>query len=57
MIRLKSSGISSSNTPDGDVVVSGVPLETLLAALGFDKPPYKVQNQGRSIAIVEVLDT
>jgi hypothetical protein len=56
MAQLKSAGISSSNTPDGDVMVSGVSLEAVLAALGFDREPFTVVDQERSILVIEPLD-
>jgi len=56
MTQLKSAGISPSNTPDGDVMVSGVSLEAVLAALGFDSEPFKVIDRQRSVLIIEPLD-
>jgi hypothetical protein len=56
LAQLKSAGISSSNTPAGDVMVSGVSLGALLAALGFDGEPFKVIDRQHSILIIEPSD-
>jgi hypothetical protein len=56
MAQLRSAGIPSSNTPDGDVMVSGVTLEAVLAALGFDREPFRLVDQERSILVIEPLD-
>jgi hypothetical protein len=56
LAQLKSAGISSSNTPAGDVMVSGVSLGALLAALGFDGEPFKVIDRQHSVLIIEPMD-
>ena len=53
LAQLKSAEISWSNTPAGDVVVSGVSLEALVAALGFDSEPFKVIDRQHSVLIIE----
>jgi hypothetical protein len=53
LTRLKSAGISASTTPAGDVVVSGVSLEALVAGLGFDREPFKVIDRQHSVLVIE----
>jgi hypothetical protein len=53
LTQLKSAEIPCATTPPGDVVVSGVSLEALVAALGFDRDPFKVIDRQHSVLIIE----
>ena len=55
--HLKSAGIQSpAISPEGDVVVSDVPVDTILTALGFDGDGFMVSRQDGCVTIQEVLD-
>lgn len=53
MEQLKTAGISSSSTADGNIEVVNVDVDVVLAALGFDRDPYmiKKENDGSVLKI------